>query len=75
MFKRLYYKLCIEIIVWIAGIKIELGITDIGFYHWKYWCLDELRQRAEWHYFGIPQHVKDSFYFKAMWNKTKDTYI
>ena len=74
MFKKLYYNLIIAIKVWLASINPNTFEYALDYRH-EHWILDDYKQRLQWHYFGMPQYIKDAFRYKAMWNKNKKEYI
>ena len=74
MFNKLYYNLIIIFKVWLASINPNTFEYALDYRH-EHWILDDYKQRLQWHYFGMPQCVKDHFYYKALWRKKKDKYL
>ena len=72
--KKLYYNILIVFKVWLASINPNTFEYALDYRH-EHWILDDYKQRLQWHYFGMPQHVKDHFYYKAIWNKKKEKYL
>jgi len=69
--KKLYYNIIIAFKVWLASINPNTFEYALDYRHER-WILDDYKQRLQWHYFGMPQCVKDDFYYKAMWERIKE---
>ena len=72
--KKLYYNIIIAFKVWLASMDYEVNLYAFNYSH-LYFILEDYKQRLQWHYFGMPQYVKDAFYYKAIWHKKKDEYL
>jgi len=73
MLKRLYYNIIIVFKVWLASINPKNFEYAINYEHER-WILDDYKQRLQWHYFGMPQYIKDHFYYQAKWETLKRKY-
>ena len=72
--KRIYYNILIVFKVWLASMDYEVNLCALNHSH-LHFILDDYKQRLQWYYFGMPQYIKDFFYFEAMWNRKKNEYL
>ena len=71
---KLFYNVLIALKVWLASINPDTFKYALDYSH-EHWILEDYKQRLQWHYFGMPQYMKDAFYYKALWRKKKDLYL
>lgn len=69
--KNLFYNIIIAFKVWLYSIDYDTYLYSVNWSHY-YIKSDNYKQRLQWYYFGMPQHVKDHFYYKAMWERMKE---
>ena len=69
--KKLYYNILIAIKVWLYSMDYDTWLYSINWSHY-YYKLDHYKQHLQWHYFGMPQEVKDEIYYRAKWARIKE---
>jgi hypothetical protein len=69
--RKLYYNILIAFKVWLYSMEYDTWLYSINWSHY-YYKLNCYRERLQWHYFGMPQCVKDNFKYKAMWERIKE---